>query len=116
MRRSVLGAAAVIAAFAATAAPAAAKTGKATAPLLKGNETCGQNNGGKVIGKATVYAFEEGTPSENLGLSVIYNAIAVPVAILGVATPLIAAIAMSGSSVLVTLNAMRGRAAKGTCP
>ncbi|MCK5042349.1 MAG: hypothetical protein KAR62_08635, partial [Sphingomonadales bacterium] len=44
---------------------------------------------------------------QNFGLAFTYNIIAIPLAVVGFATPLVAAIAMSTSSILVILNALR---------
>ena len=46
---------------------------------------------------------------QNFAISIAYNILAVPFALLGLATPLMAALAMSASSITVSLNAMRMR-------
>ncbi len=44
---------------------------------------------------------------ENFGFAALYNLVAAPAAMLGLVNPFVAALAMSGSSLIVTLNALR---------
>ncbi|MGA0604072.1 heavy metal translocating P-type ATPase [Caulobacter sp. KR2-114] len=57
---------------------------------------------------------------ENFGFSALYNLVAAPAAVFGLINPFVAAIAMSGSSLAVTLNALRmglaARSAKTPAP
>lgn len=46
---------------------------------------------------------------ENFWIATIYNVIAIPLAFMGYVTPMIAALAMSGSSIIVILNSFRLR-------
>ena len=46
---------------------------------------------------------------QNLALSLVYNAVTIPLAMAGYVAPAVAALSMSLSSVAVVLNAMRAR-------
>jgi Cu2+-exporting ATPase len=95
--------AAALAAAHVSASPAAAvEASQAAADLiLQGSDL------GGLIEAIDVAKAAQGRAVENLGFSALYNAAAIPMAAIGMLTPLIAAVAMSSSSLIVTLNALR---------
>lgn len=62
---------------------------------------------GSVIEAIEVARTAKKRVMENFWFAALYNFIAAPIAMLGLVTPFIAAIAMSSSSIIVTLNALR---------
>ena len=53
-----------------------------------------------------------GAVKENLGFSLLYNVVAVPMAMMGFVNPLVAALSMSLSSLVVVGNSMRIKSLK----
>ena len=95
-------------------APALAKAHAAMAP---GSALEASQNAADLVfsGEALMTVVEavdiarsaRGRALENFGFAALYNAVAAPAAMLGLINPFVAAIAMSGSSLVVTLNALR---------
>ncbi|MCS6762243.1 MAG: cadmium-translocating P-type ATPase [Candidatus Devosia symbiotica] len=91
-------------------APAnAADIGRAAADFLLTND--------RLTGVPFVLAMARRTDAlvrQNLAFAMLYNAVVLPLAITGHVTPLVAAIAMSASSIIVVLNALRLRLGTGS--
>lgn len=62
---------------------------------------------GAVVTALDVARAARGRALENFSFAALYNLVAAPAAMLGFVNPFVAALAMSGSSLVVTLNALR---------
>jgi Cu2+-exporting ATPase len=95
----------------------AAALAKAHASMAPGSAVDASQNAADLVFEhgrlsAVVEAIDEARRArrralENFAFSAVYNLVAAPAAIAGLVTPLLAAVAMSASSLAVTLNAMR---------
>ncbi|HPA37774.1 MAG TPA: heavy metal translocating P-type ATPase [Phenylobacterium sp.] len=97
----------------------AAALAKAHAAMAPGSALSASQNAADLVFSgeglsAVTAALETATQAraralENFGFAALYNMIAAPAAMLGLINPFVAALAMSGSSLVVTLNALRMR-------
>lgn len=80
----------------------AADVGRQAADLVMARESLDVIPWAVEMAKATDHIVRQ-----NFAIAIIYNCIAVPLALAGFVTPLIAALAMSGSSIVVIANSLR---------